>query len=121
MTILGIGVDMEETRRFIVLLKEPHALKKIYTPQELSYCLPRKNAAQHLAGRFAAKEAVYKALAGCPGARTLSHQEIEIVREKTGAPIVRIHRPRLRTQKVLVSIAHTKELGVAIALNLGTV
>ena len=121
MTGLGVGIDVETVQRFTVLLTKPHALKKIYTPQELSYCLSRVNAPQHLAGRFAAKEAVYKALTGFPGARTLSHLEIEIVRGKTGAPTVRIHRPRLRKQKVLVSISHTKELGVAIALNLGTV
>lgn len=121
MNAFGIGIDAAEVERFVALLSEPHALKKIYTPQELLYCLPRKNAAQHLAGRFAAKEAVYKALAGCSGARTLSHLEIEIVRERSGAPTVRIHRSKLREQNVLVSISHTKELGVAIALNLGRV
>jgi len=121
MSPVCIGIDAEEVGRFVALLKEPHALKKIYTPNELTYCLPRKNAAQHLAGRFAAKEAVYKALAGSPGARTLSHLEIEIVRERSGAPTVLIHRPKLREQKVLVSISHTKELAVAIALNLGRV
>ena len=64
MTILGIGTDIIECLRIAKMI-ERHGelfLTRVYTPHEIEYCTARKAATQHYAGRFAAKEAVLKAL-----------------------------------------------------------
>lgn len=115
----GIGVDIEEVARFKKLLVEPHALKKIFTTGERLYCLSRKNAAQHLAVRFAAKEAVYKALSGVSGARSLGPLDIEVLKNRIGAPSIKL--PRAIRENVAISLSHTKEYAIAIALHFGKI
>ena len=63
--IQGIGVDLIEIHRIQSSIDEfgETFLQKIFTDSEIVYCRSRKNPAQHFAARFAAKEAVSKALA----------------------------------------------------------
>ena len=63
--ISGIGVDIETIERFrnTELIETKRPLKKIFTPNELVYCQDYADPAPHLAARFAAKEAIVKALA----------------------------------------------------------
>jgi holo-[acyl-carrier protein] synthase len=87
--VIGIGIDIIEIDR----IKEStenygdRFLNKIYTQKELDYCLKKKYKYQHLAARFAAKEAVYKALA-TGWNKEVSWQNIEISNEPNGMPIV---------------------------------
>ena len=87
--VIGIGIDIIEIDR----IKESaenygdRFLNKIYTQKELDYCLNKKYKYQHLAARFAAKEAVYKALA-TGWNKEVSWQNIEISNEPNGMPIV---------------------------------
>lgn len=88
--ILGIGIDIIEIDRVKESIDRfgDHFLNKIYTPNELEYCLSKHNKYQHFAARFAAKEAIYKALSSEWG-REISWQDIDIMNEPNGLPIVK--------------------------------
>ena len=62
--VLGVGIDIIEIQRIIKSVERygDRFLDKVYTTIELEYCLSKFNKFQHLAARFAAKEAVYKAV-----------------------------------------------------------
>ena len=62
--VIGIGIDIIEIERIKNSIERfgNSFLNKIYTQNELDYCLAKNNKYQHLAARFAAKEAIYKAL-----------------------------------------------------------
>ena len=89
--IFGIGIDIIEIER----IKESVAkfdkifLEKIYTKTELDYCLSKKNKYQHLAARFAAKEAIAKALA-TGWSQGFRWKDVEIYNEKSGMPNVKL-------------------------------
>jgi len=59
---MDIGVDIVEIHRIAKQATNPRFLQRVFTPQEVAYCRSRKNTAQHFAVRFAAKEAVWKAV-----------------------------------------------------------
>ncbi len=71
---MDIGVDIVEIDRIAKSVKNPRFLKRVFSPNEVSYCRSRKNSAQHFAVRFAAKEAVWKAV----GEPKLLHRDIQV-------------------------------------------
>ena len=66
--VLGIGTDIIECLRIAQMIERHGELfiNRVYTPQEIQYCQSRKMATQHFAGRWAAKEAILKALEMTP-------------------------------------------------------
>jgi len=85
--IISIGIDIIEVRRIReVLLRTPRFRERVFTPGERAYCDGRGAvAAQHYAARFAAKEAMLKALqTGWRGG--ISWQDVEIASHDSGAP-----------------------------------
>ena len=115
-----VGIDIIETARIRGVLErhEDRFLRRVYTDWERAYC--RKNVL-HLAGRWAAKEAVSKVLG--MGVRGVGWREIEIRRTPLGQPTVTLHgraetrRARLGLSDPLsVSISHIRELAVAVAV-----
>ena len=91
---------------------------ELFTPDEVAYCEGKRYPARHFAARFAAKEAVFKALGADP-AKGHSWREVEIRNEATGQPHVLLHgdtrglaRGR-RVDTVLLSLTHTAELAAA--------
>jgi holo-[acyl-carrier protein] synthase len=90
--VIGIGIDIIEIDRIRNSAEKygDHFLNKIYTKKELDYCLSKKYKYQHLAARFAAKEAVYKALS-TGWNEEVSWHDIEISNEPNGMPIVTLH------------------------------
>ena len=124
MNILRTGIDLIEVSRFSGQSPEIRARfnARVFTEAELAYC---KGQDQHLAGRFAAKEAVSKAL-GC-GIGEVSWQEIEILNDELGMPVLRLHgNAALRAEQLglktwSVSITHIKEYAAATAAAMGTV
>ena len=89
--ILGTGLDLVEVER-ISAAAERHGerfLNRVFTPGELAYCLPRAARGQHLAGRFAAKEAVFKAL-GTGWGGGVAWKHVEVCTAESGAPEVRL-------------------------------
>jgi len=124
--ILGHGIDLIECRR-IEELAERHGerfLRRVFTEAELKYCLDRAHRWQHLAGRFAAKEAVLKAL-GTGWRGQIAWTDVEVTNDPLGRPTVRLdgHSRELAAQRgiteILVSITHTGRLAQASAIAVG--
>jgi len=119
--VIGIGTDIIEIDRIKDSIEKngDRFLSKIYTPTEIEYCLSKANKYQHFAARFAAKEAVYKALA-TGWQELLSWQEIEIFNESTGMPQVTMCgklKEFLSDDKSLkISISHSKNYVVCVAI-----
>jgi holo-[acyl-carrier protein] synthase len=89
--IFGIGIDIIEIDRIKKSVQKfgDLFLNKIYTETELDYCLKKANKYQHLAARFAAKEAISKALA-TGWSKEFRWKDIEIFNENSGMPNVKL-------------------------------
>jgi holo-[acyl-carrier protein] synthase len=91
MKVFGIGIDVVEVERIASAIErhgEPF-LMKLFTSAEREYCESRKNPAMHYAARFAAKEAVVKALGTGIGANA-GLQDLEVTHDEAGAPKLRM-------------------------------
>jgi holo-[acyl-carrier protein] synthase len=91
MSIIGVGVDIVECLRIAQMIERHGELfiTRVYTDDEIEYCSARKAATQHYAGRWAAKEAVLKAL-GTGWRRGIAWRDIEIRNDRRGAPLVHL-------------------------------
>ncbi|HKH25493.1 MAG TPA: holo-ACP synthase [Acidimicrobiales bacterium] len=88
--ILGVGVDLCEVERMRrVVARTPGFVERVFTPGERDYCRARRDPAERFAARFAAKEAVLKAMGVGVGACAL--REIEVVRAESGQPALVLH------------------------------
>lgn len=117
MQVIGTGVDITEVSRLRKAVEKwgEAFLNRVFTRRELSYAhktRTRGSFYQHLSGRFAAKEAVFKAL----GNQELTWQDVEIMNDSTGKPRALILNDRGRGRDVHVSISHVKNYAVAHAL-----
>lgn len=118
--IVGSGIDMVEIQRIQHSADRygQRFLCRVYTAQEQAYCLRKRNAAESLAARFAAKEAGAKAL-GTGISRGVNWLEIEVVREPGGRPTLRFHgraaefAARLGVDHAALSITHTATFALA--------
>ena len=99
-------------------------ISRVYTPEEISYCQSRAQATQHFTGRWAAKEAILKAL-GTGWRKGISWRDVEIRNEPCGRPIVSMHggakevAEQLGIAKMLVSISHCRTHATAYAIAVG--
>jgi len=108
---LGLGIDIVEIRRIARLAKlNTRFLNRVFSKEEIAYCSGKKGKWQHFAVRFAAKEAVWKAL----GSSGLALRDISIRRDRLGRPHV-VLRGRL-APRVHVSLTHSEEYAAAVAL-----
>lgn len=115
--VLGVGVDIEAVGRFEHFNQQSDQpfLQRVFTANELRYCFAQARPAQHLAARYAAKEAVVKALAAVfPDA--LSYDQIEIVHTASQAPVVRLRHAVAEAFSILISLAHAGDRAIAFAL-----
>ena len=116
MKIVGTGVDLVEVPRFRKSVKRwgGRMLARIFTPAELAYCRTYHDPYEHLAVRFAAKEAVVKAL-GAPKGLGLEWKDVEISHAQTGQPKVILRGTMRRWQKLQmhISLSHTEQYAVA--------
>ena len=87
MNVLGIGTDITECLRIAQMIERHGELfvGRVYTSAEIEYCRSRRMATQHFAGRWAAKEAVLKAL-GTGWKRGISWRDVEILNAPVGRP-----------------------------------
>lgn len=108
----GLGIDILEIKRFNSFNKSQNNqfLLNNFNKKELDYCFSFKNPASHLAGIFAAKEAVLKTL----GQNNILLSLIEIRRSKTGKPEVWIKN--CYQKSILISISHTAKIVTAVAI-----
>ena len=123
--IVGLGTDIVEVERIGKMI-ERHGnsfVNRIFTPAEIAYCQQRKFSAEPFAGRWAAKEAVMKAL-GTGFIQGTHFQEIEIVTEPSGRPRVLLHgstaelAKQLGIDELLVTMSHCREYATATAIGL---
>jgi len=116
--IYGIGIDLVEIKRIKKILerKEKIFLDKILTVKEMEQYFILKNIKkiEYVAGRFAGKEAVSKAVGVGIGSQ-LGWKDIEILNFINGSPFVKINKEFSKKNKLVyhISISHTKELAVA--------
>ena len=114
-------VDIDRIRQTIA--RQPRFVERVYTPQERAYCDQRRDPAERYAARFAAKEAVLKALGtGLGGA---DFHDIEVVRLSSGKPEL-VLSGRAATAAVelgvvewLITISHSDELAQVFVAGLG--
>jgi holo-[acyl-carrier protein] synthase len=113
---------MAEVARVEELMSsQPGLQERVFTPRELAYCYRRRRAGEHLAGRWAAKEAVLKSLGTGIGPRT-EWTDIEVVNDRGGHPRVRLYGEveavarSLGMQHIDISLSHSGGLAVAHAV-----
>lgn len=125
MDILGIGTDIIECPRIGKMI-ETHGelfLRRVYTDREIRYCHSRKHAIEHFAGRWAAKEAILKAM-GTGRSRGIAWTNIEVRNGHDGRPQVLVCGAARETAlergigDILISIAHCRTYATAYALAL---
>ena len=117
------GIDLIELDRISRALSDGDSFKnKVFTPKERAYCENRgKGFIQSYAARFCAKEAVVKAL-GTGISKGISHQDIEILNEENGKPIVILHGEAERVYRELgakaidISLTHGRDYAAAQAV-----
>lgn len=117
--IVGIGIDLVDVQRMegIIFRWQDRFLRRVFTDKEITHCNNKKNPAQRFATRYAAKEAVVKALYP-KGVEGISRQDIEID-EQDGRPAVNLfratqaHATGLGVKKIFVMISHDGNYGVA--------
>jgi holo-[acyl-carrier protein] synthase len=115
----GLGVDIIEIGRIKQAVEQSGKsfLDRIFTPNELAYCNGKHNRYQHLAARFAAKEAVGKALSTGVGGE-FGWKDIEVLNDELGKPHIALHgalQDRLGHSAILLSISHSGDHVVAVA------
>lgn len=116
----GLGTDIIEVDRIRANINQygDKFLSKILTPLEKAYCLKYKDPAPHVAGRFAAKEAVAKAL-GCGFGEELEFHDIAIVHDEKGKPIIKLSEKASQhfdNPQFLISMSHCKSHATATVI-----
>ena len=112
--IIGTGIDIIEIERIQKAIDRwgNSFLEHVFTPKEIAYAKKYAASAQHFAARFAAKEAVYKAISTNP---TIRWKDIEITNDENGKPCCTVHVPNF-AGNILLSISHTHTYAVANAI-----
>lgn len=109
MEIIGIGTDLVEVERIKAFAQKSGALKRIFSTEEINYCQSRKNQYEHLAVRFAAKEAVFKALPF----EGVAFKNITVINLESGRPQVVVKDVRANGLNILISLSHTRHYAIA--------
>lgn len=121
--IKGTGIDIVSIKRIEKAFQRygMRFLEKIYTNNEISYCLAKTPPFERLAGRFAAKESVLKAL-GYGWSSGITFKSVEILSGNMSEPVVILHNTALNiaddflSGTIHISITHDNEIAAAIAV-----
>lgn len=119
--IVGIGCDIIEIERIARAIKRESFIQRVFTAKEAAYCQSRgQQAAASFAARFAAKEAVLKALG--TGLREGSLQEIAVANDALGKPLVQLSghfaslSRQLGVKNIQISLSHSRDFAVAYVI-----
>lgn len=118
--IVGIGIDVVEIYRMKKVINEwgNFFLEKVFTESELKYAQTKKNFVQHLAARFAAKEAVAKAIStGWSG--IFRWKDVEVSNDVSGKPLIALYgklKEHFSENKIFVSLSHSENVVVAFVV-----
>lgn len=122
MALAGIGVDMLEIARMQQAIdRRPHFIRRMFTDVERAYCERTARPAEHYAARFAAREAVLKAL-GTGFSSGIDFQDISVERDQLGRPQARLAGKAAQiaaeqgVQEIALSISYTRDVAVANAV-----
>ena len=126
MHVIAQGIDIVVCERIATIWRDHGQafLDRIYTPAEQAYCLNCKTQVVRLSGRFAAKEAVLKAL-GTGWRGGIEFRDIETLPDPMGKPLVTLYRRTadlantLGIKTILMSISHAGDYAVASAIAVG--
>ena len=119
--ILGIGIDISDIDKIAKSIESEAFQRKVFTPAELKSCGEIKNSAECFAGKFAAKEALMKAL-GAGIRQEVWFTQIEVLNDESGKPYINVSREaekRLQqsgAKHVHVSISHSGGMAVAVVI-----
>lgn len=113
----AVGVDIEENSRFKDKVSDENFLKRVFTPQEIDYCMSKLNSHEHLAVRFCAKEAVIKAISTFYNEEVSSIRlnQIEVMKESK-IPKIKIHSDKYQDLTFSLSMSHCKSHSIAQVL-----
>lgn len=119
--IVGVGCDIIEIERIARAIKSESFIRRVFTAEEAAYCQRRgQQAAASFAARFAAKEAVLKALG--TGLREGSLQEIAVDNDGLGKPLVQLSghfamlAKQLGVKNIQISLSHSRDFAVAYVI-----
>ncbi|MFN3479466.1 MAG: holo-ACP synthase [Thermodesulfovibrionales bacterium] len=119
--IYGLGIDIVSVKRLkeVVDRWDRRFLDRVFTLAEIDYCLARKDSSLPLSARFAAKEAMIKAL----GSRTdITFKDIEVINTGDGMPIInpgirlKERLDRIGIKNIHLSLSHEKDYSVACVI-----
>jgi holo-[acyl-carrier protein] synthase len=121
--VIGVGTDLMEIARIQQSVDRfgERFLRRVFTPREIEYCLQKKNSAESLAARFAAKEAGAKAL-GTGISRGVGWLELEVTRSPGERPFLELSgRAAARAQSlgvahVSLSLTHSRDTALAVVI-----
>ncbi len=116
---IGCGIDVVELNRFQKAARRGGSafMRRVFTKKEEAYAKARKRTLWlHLAGRFAAKEAVIKAIAQVYPKRRLSMNQVEICNDRLGRPSIVLHDGRKPSLAIAISLSHVASVAVANAI-----
>ena len=112
-------MDVVELSRFKQSLQRGGAafIRRVFTSGEMAYARARRRTTLlHLAGRFAAKEAVIKAVSQVEPGRRLAMHQVEVRNDRLGRPSITLHDQRRSRLQVHVSLSHVASVAVASAI-----
>lgn len=119
--IVGVGCDIIEIERIARAIKSESFIRRVFTAEEAAYCQRRgQQAAASFAARFAAKEAVLKALG--TGLREGSLQELAVDNDGLGKPLVQLSghfamlAKQLGVKNIQISLSHSRDFAVAYVI-----
>lgn len=119
--ITGVGTDIVRIDRIArAMMKNENFIPKLFTEKEMEYLKSKGCKGEHVAGRFAAKEAVSKALG--TGIRGFGFRDIEIMNDELGKPMVTLygrakeHAENKGEYEIHLSISHESDNAIAFAI-----
>lgn len=121
---VGLGVDVVEIARMRKICERtPSFTEKMFSKAEIDYCNKKADPCVHISARFAAKEAVLKAL-GVGFSQGVGYRDVEVKTKNGGAPVAVLHNKakkiaeQLQIDELPISISHTKTEAVCVAIAL---
>jgi holo-[acyl-carrier protein] synthase len=118
--ITGIGIDIVELERFGARLT-PELIAELFLPDEIAYCRSQHHSQENFGARFAAKEAVFKAL-GAGLEQGLRWHDVEVCKEDSGAVHLSLTgkaaelASEKKVTKTFVSLSHTRQNAIAMVV-----
>lgn len=117
--MVGVGIDIVEIQRIQAIIErfKERFLKRVFTDEEIDFCERRPDLYQSFGARFAAKEAILKAL-GTGKSKGIRWKDMEILADEQSRPIARLHGElkNLVPGRLHLSLSHTQNSAIAVCI-----